>query len=356
MFVSDYREVGHGEVRDVIGGPPLLGAERSMVRAFQGRFCFDFGLATSCLKTTVSLKEGESYALKVSVGGQWGSISHDLTYAMERTISYEVGECDSVSPVLMYDDSELHVFEVTRSVLGFSWRYNETVFVPGGRPVLCGNRIFDDPACGCSSDRPPTGDPNDRVSVNDMPIPSRILRTSSFAAAPAAPAPDPEEAVTSGSQLLEESIGDLREVGIVGVDGEVAWLTPEAASPEVARPTLLSSDCNAALRGRIHITERDPNHPLFAVMPEVGGAGGIVTVYLDEHGGLVEFLRQPAIALSNEFTTIWAGVDFSDIRAGTAGLLELQMTDAFGDHVGQPMRQPFDVIHQPVTMQEPVYA
>lgn len=355
MFVNDYKEVESGEVATVVGGPPLLGSERSMVRAFQGRFCFDFGLATSCLKTTVSLKEGESHALQVSVGGKWGSVSHAITYVMERTISYEVGECESVSPVLMYDNSELQVFEVTRSFLGFSWRYNETVFVPGGRPVLCGNRVFDDPACGCSSDRPPTGDPNDRISVDYVPALSRILRTSSFAAAPAAPAPDPEEAVNHGSQLLEESIGDVREVGVVGVDGEVAWLAPEA-SPDEARPILLSSDCNAALRGRIHITERDPHHPLFAVMPEVGSADGVVTVHLDERGGLVEFLRQPAMVLNNDFTTIWTGVDFSDIPAGTSGLLELQMTDALGDYVGQPMRQPFDVIHQPVVMQEPVYA
>jgi hypothetical protein len=356
MFVSDYREVDGGEMWKVVGGPPLLGSERSLVRAFQGRFCFDFGLATSCLKTTVSLKEGESHALTLSVGGKWGSVSHGITYVMERTITYEVGECDSASPVLTYDDSELQVYEVTRSFLGFRWRSNETVFAPGRRPVLCGNRIYDDPNCGCASDRAPTGDPNDRVATREEPVPSRILRTNSFTTTPAAPAPDPEEAVTTGARVLEESTGGPGDVGIVGLDGNIAWLTPALTTPEEARPSLLSSDCNAALRGRIHIIERDPHHPLFAVMPGVEAVDGVVTVHLDEHGGLVEFFTQPAYVLTNDFTTIWAGVDFSEIPAGTSGLLELQLIDALGDFVGRPMQQPFDVVQQPVAIEDPVFA
>jgi len=251
---------------------------------------------------------GETHALKVSVGGKWGSISHDLTYEMERTITYEVGECDSVSPVLKYDDSELQVYEVTKSFLGFSWRYNETVFIPGDRPVLCGNRIYDDPACGCTSDRPPTGDPNDRVALRGGFAPSRILRTNTFTSASAGPAPDPDEAVTYAAQFLEEAIGDSAGVGIVGLDGVVAWLTPGVVDPQEVHPTLLASDCNAALRGRILIVERDSHHPLFAVMPGSEAVAGEVIVHLDEHGGLVRFLEQPVRVLTSDFTTVWAGL------------------------------------------------
>ena len=348
MFENDYEEIPLPERAEVSGAPPLLGSERSAVRAFRGRFCFDFGLATKCLKTTVSLREGETHALKVSVGGEWGSISHDITYEMERTITYEVGECDSVTPVLMYDDSELQIHEVRRSFLGFSWRYNETHFIPGGRPVLCGNQTYDDQACGCASDRPPTGDPNDRVAVRNGDTPSRALRTSSFAADPGAPAPDPDEAVTHAAQVLDESVGDPQDVGIIGLDGEPAWVGREPAAG--VRPILLSSDCNASLRGKILIAERDSHYPLLAVMPGNQAVEGMVTMYLDEHSesGLVRFLDQPARVLTNGFATVWAGIDFSDIRAGTSGMLELRLLDHHSDQLGEPLRQPFDVIEQPV--------
>ncbi len=59
MFASDYREVELSEVSERRGVPPIFGSERTLVRAYVGRFCFDFGLATACLKTTVSITEGK---------------------------------------------------------------------------------------------------------------------------------------------------------------------------------------------------------------------------------------------------------------------------------------------------------
>lgn len=349
MFVNEYEEVRPEAITEVSGAFPLVGSKRSLVRAFKGRFCFDFGLATSCLKTTVSLTEGESYGLGVSVGAQWGSISHNMTYTMERTYTYEVGECDSASPVLTFDDAELHVYEGRRSFLGMSWGHNETRFIPGRRPVLCGNKVNDDPVCGCSSDRPPTGNTDDRHTMErEAPI-SRTLRTSTFSAAPlGSPAPDPDEAVVQASQMLEEAVGDSEEVALIGMGGETTRLNGPRSNPDSLQPILLSTDCNAGLRGRLLIRERDPHFPLLAVTPPSAAASGEVTLYLDEQGHLVRFLEQPAHVLVAQFTSVWAGVDFSEIPAGTSGLLELRLTDYAGQQVGQPMRQRFDVIQQPV--------
>jgi hypothetical protein len=348
VFKSDYDEIPAEQASEISAAPPLLGAERTLVRAYRGRFCFDFGLATSCLKTTISLTEGETHSLGLSVGGKWGQVSHDMTYTMERTITYEVDECDSAAPVLKFDDSELQVYELNRFFLGIRWAQTETRFIPGGRPVLCGNKVNDDPACGCASDRPPSGSTDDQQTLHREAEISRILQTATFVPAPqGSPVPDPEEAASYASQLLAESIGDVDRTGIRGLDGSVIWLDRDTDLTALS-PALLSSDCNAALRGRLLVPEKDPHFPLLALMAASPAESGRVTVYLNEGDRLVRFLDQPAYLLADRFLTIWAGIDFSEIPAGASGTLELALRDRHDDPVGRPLRQPFEVMPQPV--------
>jgi hypothetical protein len=61
----------------------------------------------------------------------------------ERTIEYSCRPCDSVAPMLVFDDAYIHVWEVRVASTAGPWKRSETVFIPTKRPALAGNKVHE---------------------------------------------------------------------------------------------------------------------------------------------------------------------------------------------------------------------
>ena len=114
----------------------------------------------------MSLNEGETLKLGATVDVKAVALSLEMSFTMERTITYGIGNCDSIAPVLCYDEGIVEVYERTGKLLFMELSANEVVFLQGAkRPFIAGNKILDDPECGCTSTTPASGGDDDRISV-----------------------------------------------------------------------------------------------------------------------------------------------------------------------------------------------
>jgi hypothetical protein len=150
LFSSAHTEVDLADYAAERGIDPFASAERLLVRVLQGRFCFDLGLAAKCFAATISLTEGEHHELEYSLGTNFGGLKVATEYQFERSLEYNIGDCDSVAPVICYDDAEVLIYELRTNLLVGVWKRNEVIFNPTKRPFIAGNKVLDDPECGCA--------------------------------------------------------------------------------------------------------------------------------------------------------------------------------------------------------------
>ena len=112
MIESDYIEIPPSEsLLHRRKSSPFV--RRELVTVLRGSFCFPFGQSFSCLKGAYTLNKGEQKALKLGIPIKGAQIGVEITHTMSEEISYELGDCDSVNPVLCYSESEVAVYECT---------------------------------------------------------------------------------------------------------------------------------------------------------------------------------------------------------------------------------------------------
>jgi len=361
VITSDFTEVPDPDstLRIKRSFPPF--ARKRLVRVLRGRFCFDFGLAISC-GGTFEINNGESKKLTlapsysgISIGGM------EINRTIEETLSYAVGECDSIAPALCYSDSELHVYDCIAN-LGFGkrWSHSATEFFPNGRPKLHMNRIKNDAECGCVRDGA-DGSGSEELDLETALASrvSKVIRTTSFEADPdvTGESVDPDELTIAAANVFEEALApttipqdvdpenSLEEMGvdsgIVNVDGSVTWflsLAPAAGEGGTIPLSVVSIDCGAYLRRGLVVRSRQHPMPLLAFAPTTSAASATSAIYarLPGQNELQAIDTQRAAMHVARFTTVWTEVRLNELPDESEGFVEVQLFD----HVEQPLGLP----------------
>lgn len=353
MFATQVEEVPVAEHVQEKGIDPFALRGRSLVRVLRGRFCFDLGLAAKCFATTVTLKEGERRGLELSLGSQLPGLKVSTSYEFERSVEYAIGDCDTIAPVMCYPDAEVLVWEIASDLLAGVWKRNEVVFVPDGRPFIAGNKVLDDPECGCAAPTASSPPPDDRISLDLDAFLTRLLATTTFAVKGPDHRIEDRSAIVSQTLLaLEENMRPLQETreerfGLIDIHGHTVWFRGPESSGFRPPIVLLSTDCGASVRGRIAVPEDESDFPVLAVSPSLHAASGEIRMFLNEGGRAIEYLREGLEVRADTATAAWTSLDFSHFHHGTSGRIEVNLFNADGDHTADPLVEPFIVVAQP---------
>lgn len=353
MFATQVEEVPVAEHVQAKGIDPFALKGRLLVRVLRGRFCFDLGLAAKCFATNVTLKEGKRYGLELSLGSQLPGLKVSTSYEFERSVEYTIGDCDTIAPVMCYPDAEVLVYELTSDLLAGVWKRNEVVFVPGGRPFIAGNKVLDDPECGCAAPSASGPAPDDRISVELDAFLTRLLATTTFAVKGPDDRIEDRSAIVSQTLLaLEENMrpfGESHEerFGLVDMHGRTVWFRGPDSSGILPPIVLLSTDCGASVRGKIAVPEDESDFAVLVVSPSLHAASGEITMFLDEEGREVEYLREDLEVRADTATAAWTSLDFSHFGHGSSGRIEVNLFNADGDRTADPLVEPFIVVAQP---------
>lgn len=357
MIQTKLEELDLAEAAQLQGMDPFTLRDRLLIRALKGRCAFDLGLALKCYEGSVEITEGRRDGLELSLGTAIVGLKISTAYEFETTLTYSCGPCDSVAPVLVFDEAYIQVWEV-RSLLtaGLSKR-NETVFIPTKRPFVASNKVLDDPDCGCGSPEPPRGGPDDPVSLAAEEMVTRIISFLSLTPSGTEALPDPSRVASEALFALGEMLKPFQterpeRVGIADMHGNVTWFVGEQADA-LPRTILLSTDSNAAVRRRLAITAHQQGFPVLAVTPAPDASWGRFRVALNEPGhGLVPYEDWDLRIASDHATAAWTTVDFSSFSGGQSGQIELELYNARDELVAEPLVEEFVVVVEPALSEE----
>lgn len=362
MFESRFEELDVAEHAREGRQSSLLSTDRRLIRAFGGRFCFDFGLSARCFETKITLKEGETHKLGLSLGAAGATFSVEKAYTLERTIEYGIGNCDSIAPVLCYEDAMVEVYERTGKLLFMDLSANEVVFSPGTRrPFIAGNKELDDPECGCANAALARGE-DDRVTVALDDFLTRLFTIRELTPEHGdEPWPDPAEVPRAALSLLDmwltPSQPDVTEaIGIVDIHGQANWFSGALRSTGLPDVLLVSHDCNASVRGYLAVPEDDHRYPVLVVSTARYAESASLRLLLMEGNNLVEYSSDEMQVAADRASAAFTTLDFGRFPRGTSGEIHVQMLNAAGDPVTKSLIEPFRVVTQPVLLGTPQVA
>lgn len=360
MFETRIDEVDLGEHTRSGGQSSLLSTERRLVRALRGRVCFDFGVSARCFETTVTLAEGETRKLGATVGVRGMQLALETAFKMDRTLTYGIGNCDSIAPVLCYEDATVEVYERTGKLLFMDLAANEVIFSPGPqRPFVAGNKILDDPDCGCASATRASGGDDDRVSVELDHFLTRLFTVRELTPNRADEVrPDRAEMTTAALSVVESWLTptqpDVPEaVGLVDIHGHVSWFSGALKPTRLRDVVLVSHDCNASTRGYLAVPENDERYPVLIVSTAEYAVTGSLRLFLMEGGHMVQYDDDLLEVRAGRMSTGFTMLDFSAFPHGAHGEMHLQLFNSAGDAVTEPLVEPFKVVTQPTLADEP---
>lgn len=358
MFVTHYDEVELAQRVSARQLNPVLSSDRRLIQAYRGRFCFDIGVAARCIDTTITLTQGETHTLKLSLS-KIGSLGIERQHKIERTVTYVVGDCDSVDPKVCYDDAEVDIYELSANLAGIHLAANEVMFVPGpGRPFITANKVVDDPDCGCSKG-PGSGDGDDRISLELDRFLIRLLTTTHLQPARIdEPVSASDEIAASAVAMLERMMRpvqpDVREaVGVTDIHGKTNWFVGPFVAERLQLLSLISHDANAPVRGELLVPVGESEFDVLLVSPVRYAATGTVRLLIDERGRMVDYASSELTIRADLATAAHTRLDFSDFANGAHGELHMQLWNQDGDPVTEPLIEPFNVVTQPIAASTP---
>ncbi|MGH2878685.1 MAG: hypothetical protein ACRDK4_03640 [Solirubrobacteraceae bacterium] len=355
MFETELNEVEVALAAQLAGIDPFVLRDRLLIRAFSGRCCFELGMAMKCADGSMEIKEGDRKDLQLSVASHFLGARISTSYTFERKFMYTCGLCDSVAPVLVFDDSYIHIYEVRNWLTGLaSWKRNETIFHPTKRPFLASNKVLDAPECGCAKTGPPTASVEDQVSLAAKQLVTRLAETISFTPEPIAEqTPDPRMAASQALVALEEFVAPFQkelpeEVGIVDLHGDVTWFGDPISDEPLPKVAVISTDCNAVTRGTLAVGMQQDHYPVLAVTPARNAAWGRLSVELQEDPGKFVHYEDWDLTIASDTVTVAAGaVDFSEFTSGAAGEIKIELFDTNDQLAAMPITEPFVVVTEP---------
>lgn len=358
MFETALEEQDLADVELLGGIDPFALRDRLLIRHLRGRACFDIGEAMKCWDGSLEITEGRHGGLELTTGPSLANLKLTTAYEFERKLSYSCGVCDSVAPVLVFDDARIHVWEMRPQLLAGLWKHVETVFIPTKRPFIASNKVTDDPECGCASASPPTGGPDDHISLAIEETITRLISSTSLTPSQVEEErPDPSRTASNALMAVQGAIAPFQadrpeRVGLMDIRDQVVWFTEEDDSPLPAA-VLLSTDCNAALRGRLAVVADDSDFPLLAVTPGRNASWSRMSLAIERPDrGLVPYEDWETAVASDRVSVAWASVDLSDFPAGSAGEITLELFDHRDQLIAQPLTEAFVIVTEPAFADE----
>ena len=334
-------------------------------RYFEGTFCFDWGQSSKCSALGITIKRGESMKGSLGFSFKGASFSHEITQTAETTVTYSTGACDICQPVICFD-GRLLVYECERFLGFWSWKTIDNVWAPTSRGTIDLNCVKNHPDCKCSGGQTsqtaiPTAGTQQTALLSEHPRASKLLRTQDFRINTDgnATSSDDSETVTFASQALEAFAADrdrtaadlLLDVGVVRVDGSVAWIVGSdpveaAATPEI---TILSHSAGRNMRDYDVIRDVENRRlPILAVTRCRPDLRATVKVRLggSPDGPMTEFASEQAQIASGRVTTIFASIDLSEAEPNSFGVYDLELVDTSGCVVAS-RQEPFLIAPTP---------
>jgi hypothetical protein len=361
---SDYREI---PVEHRSGG----GLRRELFRVYRGRFCFRLGAGTRCggpNAVTITAGQTEKLELSLTLGASVPGIpigaavgaarGIEVTHTFSQQLGpWPMGPCDSVFPVLCFDQATLRQYRWRRPIRRYELHGLTEVFDHGSNPGWAApNKIPNDPFCGCHDPATPTTIDGTRTPTSEVLPRIAIARPTAFVPILAADGSleDPEAAAVQAAQAVnvmfgldddEENEEPPRSDSVLGVarsDGTVIWLDhPRAGEPNLA---LIPWGVSSVERRQLTF-DRDLV-PFVALGPPTGAAYCELKVLalFESEDQLREIVSDRAYVLSDDrFTVVWYEANFGNLPHGTTGVIELELHDSFGEAIGYPLREPFVV-------------
>ncbi len=348
---------------DEVPGPHPGSLRRELFRVYRGRFCFRIGAGIRCGGgTSFTISKGEKVNLELSAGlsapgsiatvGAKRAIEHEHVFTQELG-PWTVGECESISPVLCFDNSEVRIFRNRRPIRRYHLSAFSEEFVPrsGDHGWVHANRVRNDPFCDCHDPTVPTTVDREGEESEERPPRFVIARPTTLVAAVPSdgqrenPDSAAEEAgaamveILAGSDDGDFEAGVLR--GVARSDGFILWLNEERAA---GGPSLVTLPWGASsLQRGINTFDLDLVS-LIAVGRNTEAVSCDLRVYVQRPGEtelqvLVE--ERAAVHVNGLLTTVWCEVDFGGLDPNTNGVVEMQLRDTAENEVGYPVREPF---------------
>jgi hypothetical protein len=361
-----------------VPGPHRSSLRRELFRVYRGRFCFRIGAGIRCGGgTSFTISKGEKVNLELSAGlsapggivtvGAKRAIEHEHVFSQEIG-PWTVGECESISPVLCFDDAEVRIFRNRRLICRYHLSAYSEEFVPhsGDPGWVHANRVRNDPFCDCHDPTTPTTVDREGEESEERPPQFVIARpTTLVAAAPSdGQRENPDSAAEEAGAAMAEILtgcddGDFEAEALRGVarsDGFILWLDEARAA---GGPSLVTLPWGASsLQRGVNTFDLDLV-PLIAVGPTTEAVSCDLRVYVQQPGEAelqVLMEEQAAVHVNGLLTTVWCEVDFAGLDPNMTGFIEMQLRDAAENEVGYPVREPFLV--DPLTValvREPVH-
>lgn len=378
MVDGDYREVqgpggwvdsDYGEIPVEHRGGTV---RRELFRVYRGRFCFRLGAGTRCggpNAVTITAGRTEKLELSLSLGGRLPVIpikaeagatrGIEVTHTFSQQLGpWPVGPCDSVFPVLCFDDATLRQYRWKRPIRRYELHGLTDEFDHGSDPGWAApNARRNDPFCDCHDRGSPTTIDGTRTPTSEVLPVITIARPIAFV--PLLPADghreDPVAAAEETAQAIDVILGHDRNgeeersgskesiTGIARSDGAVIWLNAPASPGE---PNLALIPWGVSSVERKLITFDRDLVPLVALGPPTESAYCELKILAQQEGDdeLREIVRDQAVVRAeSRFTVVWYEANFGDLPGGTTGVVELELHDASGEAVGYPVREPFVV-------------
>jgi hypothetical protein len=347
------------------------GLRRELFRMYSGRFCFRLGSGTRCggpNAVTITAGRTEKLELSLTAGvqvpgtpvtaGLGGARGIEVTHTFSQQLGpWPIGPCDSVFPVLCYDNATLRQYRWRRPIRRYELHGLTDAFDHGTDPGWAAPNVMrNDPFCACHAREEPTVIDGTRTPTQEVLPTITIAWPIAFVSVLPSEnrREDPEVAASEMAQAIDVMFGydeenedeDARPAvviaGIARSDGVVIWL--DAASE--GSPSLALIPWGVASVERKQLTFDQGAVPIVAVGPptEAAQCDLKVLVQMEGENELREVAREQAYVLVSErFTTVWYEADLVDLPRGTAGVVELELRDAAGDVVGYPVREAFVV-------------
>jgi hypothetical protein len=353
LIRSEYRE---------IPGPHRGKLLRELFSVFEGRFCFPLGLGIRCGgPTSFTITAGETrsvefgFTASVPIPGSPGlniNRSIEYTHTFSQAIGpWEVGECDSMYPVLCVDNAQVRVW---RSRIRIRRRYALSAFTEEFDP--CGNRgwvdknaVRNDAECGCHNPAAPTTiDTAHSTESEDFPVIQVVRPTALLPVAAGTDHDDPQAAAQETVDAIVGCLGWDDEAPSAGsiaaitrTDGVAIWLTGLAA-PGVPNLALLPSGLSSLPR-RIVTFDRDLV-PVVAVGPAGDAVRCEVTILARSPEGdelQMATKEEAAVRSTAGIIAVWYEANLAEWPPERSGIVELQLYDSSDRPVGYPVREPF---------------
>jgi hypothetical protein len=234
---SDYQEVPR---------PHRGSLRRELHQVYRGRFCFRLGAGVRCGGgASFTITEGETRSLSLSLtasapipGAPGASLGGGIEYT--HTFAQQIGPwpvqgCDSIFPVLCFDDAELRIYRSRRPIRRYELSAFKEEFDPRGNTGWAHPNTWEnDPLCPChDAEKPTTVDTTATGTQEILPViviirPIALLQTRPSEGERDDPTAAVQEAAQAIGEILDSDDGALSSGesvnGIARVDGVVAWL------------------------------------------------------------------------------------------------------------------------------------